>query len=61
MDVSLEQQVKCARRELAMRRGAYPRFVAHGKMKQAKADEEIAAMEAILATLERLEQAERLL
>lgn len=59
MDIA--DQIAAARRELGMRRGVYPRRVADGKMKQAKADHEIAAMEAIIATLEAVEAKERLI
>lgn len=42
---------ECARREAKMRRRVYPRWVASGRMSQAKADEEIAMMEAIVRRL----------
>jgi hypothetical protein len=48
-------------RELGYRRHVYERRVAEGKMSQKKADEEIQAMEAVLATLQGLEEKERLL
>jgi hypothetical protein len=41
------------RRELGYRRRAYPRWVVEGRMKQEKADHEIAVFEAILADYER--------
>lgn len=44
--------VRAARRELALRRNVYPRWVANGKMKQDKANDEIALMEAVLDLLE---------
>lgn len=49
--VSLPRQIECVEREIAMRRRVYPRWVAVGKMQQAKADDEIAIMEAVVATL----------
>lgn len=49
--VPLKEQANAARREVAMRRRVYPRWVAAKKMPQAKADAEIAAMEAIVETL----------
>lgn len=61
MTVSLADQLKCARRELAMRQRAYPQWVSRGRMAQAKADDETAAMAAIVATLEKLVLAERLI
>jgi hypothetical protein len=39
---------ECAVRELAMRRGVYPKFVRSGRMTQEQADREIAMMEAIV-------------
>lgn len=58
MSVSIDTQIKCAKRELAMRRNVYPKWVAYGKMNQTSADAEIAAMAAIVSTLERLKQKE---
>lgn len=52
--VTLADQIRCVRRELGKRKGAYPRFVANGTMKQGEADEQIRLMEAVLATLEKL-------
>lgn len=49
MTYSDDQKRACIERELKMRRRAYPRWVEAGRMSQAKADEEIAIMEAILA------------
>lgn len=47
----LERQVACVRREIALRRRVYPKWVAAGRMPKAKADTEIAEMEAVLATV----------
>lgn len=52
--IGLPEQVACIQREIAMRERAYPRFVHKGTMTQAKADKEIAAMRAVLATLKGL-------
>jgi hypothetical protein len=52
--VSLSDQIKCAKREVALRKAAYPKWVQSGRMKRETADYEIAAMEAILASLEAL-------
>lgn len=49
--VSLDRQIDCVRREIAMRKRAYPRWVEAGRMTQQKADDEIAVMEAVLSTL----------
>jgi hypothetical protein len=53
--ISLELQIKAVEREIAMRRGVYPRWVTNKKMSQEKADFEIEAMEAVLATLKNLQ------
>lgn len=53
MTVALADQIACVKREIAMRRHVYPRWVEQQRMTQAKADAEIAAMEAVLDTLKR--------
>lgn len=45
--VNHDAMIACARRELAMRKNVYPKWVASGRMKQDAADKEIAAMQAI--------------
>lgn len=49
----LADQLACARRELALRRSCYPKWVQQGRMTQQKADDEIACMEGIVYTVER--------
>lgn len=61
MTVPIARQVECVERELRMRRDVYARRVADGKMKQRKADDEIEAMAAVLATLQEIDAKERLL
>ena len=51
MTVSMTEQIKCVKREISMRERVYPRFVKEGKMTQDEADREIAAMKAVLDTL----------
>ena len=58
MSVSLEDQIACLKREIALRKNVYPGFVARGRMKQSDADREIERMTAALHTLIAL-QAER--
>jgi hypothetical protein len=58
--ISIPDQIKAAKRELAMRKNVYPKWVASGRMKQATADHEIAAMTAIIATLEGVVQSKLL-
>lgn len=59
--VPLSDQVDCVRREIAQRRRVYPRLIERGKMTQVAADREIARMEAVLASIEKLRQGEKLL
>lgn len=47
----LDAQIKCVKREIALRKNVYPKFVNSGRMKEAEADHEIAAMTAALHTL----------
>jgi trimethylamine:corrinoid methyltransferase-like protein len=50
--ITTEDKRRCLKREIAMRRAAYPDWVARGKMTRAQADREIAVMEAILKDYE---------
>lgn len=51
---TLTEQITCAKRELAMRQGCYPKWVAGKRLTQEKADHEIECMKAIIDTLERV-------
>ena len=51
--MSIEEQVQCVKRELAMRRRVYPRLVYSERMIQSEADHEILAMQAVLETLKK--------
>jgi hypothetical protein len=53
--VSLEKQLDCARRELALRKRVYPGWVNAKRLNAFKAEDEIAAMAAIVKTLEGLQ------
>lgn len=53
--VPVREQIRCVEREVRLRRSAYVRWAASGRMKQAEADREIAAMEAVLDTLREVE------
>lgn len=62
MSVSLDDQIKCAKRELAMRERVYAQWVGQRRMSVAKSEHEIAAMRAIVESLTRLrDSTERLL
>lgn len=51
---SLADMLDAARRELAMRKSAYPKWVAGGRMSQAKADHETECMAGIVERIEML-------
>lgn len=51
---SIEEQIACIERELALRQLVYPKRVALAKMSQTKADHEIGCMRAVLDTLKRI-------
>ena len=55
MDIS--EQIKCIKREIGMRKRVYPRWVENGNMTKEKAEHELAAMSAVLETLQSLEPA----
>jgi hypothetical protein len=52
--VPLTDQIKCAKRELAIRESVYPKWVQSGRMKREVAAYEIDAMRAVVASLEAL-------
>jgi hypothetical protein len=58
--VPIEGQIRCVEREINLRRDVYSRRVAKGTMTQAKSAEEIAAMVAVLQTLQLLDRDTRL-
>lgn len=53
--LSIRELAKGARRELRMRESVYPRWVANGKMTQARADYELRVMREIAERLEALQ------
>jgi hypothetical protein len=61
MQFTNEQLRDCAKRELAMRRRVYPRWIAQSRMTPAKAQAEIEMMEAIEAHFESAAWSERLI
>lgn len=56
LPIPLAAQIACVEREIGMRERVYKRRVADGKMKQQAADDEIAAMRAVLVTLREVER-----
>ncbi|WP_291990909.1 hypothetical protein [Luteitalea sp.] len=58
MKVTLDEQIKCVKREIAMRERVYPQWVRAGRMHQDEADTELRRMRAVLATLKSLPPSE---
>lgn len=52
MTISLDNQIACVNREIAMRKYVYPNQVARGKMTEKQAQDGIATMEAVAYTLQ---------
>lgn len=50
--MNITHQIECAKRELAMRRGVYPKWIGLGRMSKDNAEHELQAMQAIVTTLE---------
>lgn len=50
---TFQEQLACAKRELALRRNTYPKWVETNRMKQEKMDHEIECMDEICKTIER--------
>lgn len=50
-DITLDEQLACLRREIAMRKSVYPKWVTLGKMTEEKADREIEVMQSVLDLL----------
>lgn len=59
--VPFADQIACVTREITFRRRVYRRRVTNGSMTQAQADREIRHMEAVLETVEKAAQTERLI
>lgn len=54
MTAPITEQIRCAKRELAMRERVYPSWVRKERMTMKDAQHEIACMRAIVTTLERV-------
>lgn len=59
MTITIDDQIACARRELALRKNCYPNWIQKGRLRRENADREIAAMSAILETLEKVKAEEQ--
>jgi hypothetical protein len=53
--IDLARQIACVRREVSMRKKVYPRWVSVGKMTQDEADRQLQTMQAVQATLEKIQ------
>ncbi len=51
MDVPLEAQIACVKRELRQRRSVYARLMQDGRMTEEMVGKELREMQAVLATL----------
>lgn len=56
---TIAAQITCIRRELAMRKNVYPKWVSSGRMKAEQADHEINCMQTVHDTLVKLEEEDR--
>jgi hypothetical protein len=54
---TLDEQIRCVRRELALRKNVYPKWIESGRMKPEVADHEISCLKAVHDTLSRLQEA----
>lgn len=61
MTFTAQQKREAVEREVKMRQRVYPRWIADGRMTNAKADHEIKVMETIAEDYRKLETGERLL
>lgn len=59
--IDITDQIKAVQREIAMRGNVYGKRIAAGRMTRAEADKEIANMQAVLETLERVQKSEQLI
>lgn len=59
--IPIGEQIACVERELRQRDRVYARLVADGRMTPNKARQEKAAMQAVLETLQEIEQKGRLI
>jgi len=55
-EITIRRQIQCIERELGIRKAVYPKQVACGKMAKEQADGEIAAIKAVLHTLQMVER-----
>lgn len=60
MSKTINEQIKCVLRELALREAVYPRQVSEGRMQHTVATHELACMRSVLETLEDVKKNPRL-
>jgi len=56
---TIDDQIACVLREIRMRERVYPRWIAAGKLSAEKSATELACMNAVLATLQRVRDERR--
>ena len=54
-DYTIDEQIRCVEREISYRTAVYPYRVVAGKMTEGTKNKEIALMEAVLATLKKVQ------
>lgn len=59
--ITISEQIECVEREISQRKRVYARMVANGKMTPNKARRETETMYAVLETLRKVENGERLI
>lgn len=59
MTFTIAEQLDAVERELRFREYVYPRRVADGKMSRAEADRQVAVMQAVHATLQKIGREQR--
>ena len=53
---TLDEQIACVSREIAIRQSVYPKWVQAGKMTRNKMDYELECMRAVMLTLQKLRE-----
>lgn len=59
--ITAADMLRCAERELKMRKGVYPRWIENGRISEGAAAHQLACMEEIVKTLRPLAEKDRLL
>jgi hypothetical protein len=57
--ITLDEQIACVKREVALRKNVYPKQVAGGHMTRPEAERQLLHMEAVLETLQWVKETTR--